>query len=79
MTATIEITVELNGSPLTDEVDPGESLRAFLRRHGMLSVKYGSPSGETGAGAVLIDGRLASSDVVSGTTMRTGTERCRPA
>ncbi|MDH3295723.1 MAG: 2Fe-2S iron-sulfur cluster-binding protein [Acidimicrobiia bacterium] len=30
----------------------------------MFSVKYGSPSGETGAGAVLVDGRLVSSDVV---------------
>ncbi len=61
---TIEITVELNGRPLIDRVAPGESLRAFLRRHGMFSVKYGSPSGETGAGAVLVDGRLASSDVL---------------
>ena len=30
----------------------------------MFSVKFGSSSGETGAGAVLYDGRLASSDVI---------------
>ncbi len=61
---TIEISIELNGRTVTDRVAPGESLRAFLRRHGMFSVKYGSPSGETGAGAVLVDGRLVSSDVL---------------
>ena len=36
----------------------------MLRRAGMMSVKFGSASGETGAGAVLLDGQLVSSDVV---------------
>ncbi|MEL6983366.1 MAG: xanthine dehydrogenase, partial [Actinomycetota bacterium] len=60
----IDVTIELNGRTVTDRVPPDQSLRAFLRRHGMFSVKYGSPSGETGAGAVLVDGRLTSSDIL---------------
>ena len=60
----MEITFELNGSTVTTECEPHESLRAVLRREGMFSVKYGSDSGETGAGAVLYDGALASSDVI---------------
>ena len=58
------ITIELNGVPTTVEVQPHESLRAVLRRAGMMSVKFGSSTGETGAGAVLVDGRLVSSDVM---------------
>ena len=44
-----EITVELNGAPTTVEVQPHESLRTVLRRAGMMSVKFGSSTGETGA------------------------------
>ncbi|HSH11586.1 MAG TPA: 2Fe-2S iron-sulfur cluster-binding protein, partial [Ilumatobacter sp.] len=58
------ITFELNGSPLSIDVQPHESLRAVLRRAGMMSVKFGSATGETGAGAVLVDGQLVSSDVM---------------
>ncbi len=60
----MRVTIELNGHPTTIECEPHESLRAVLRRSGMFSVKYGSDSGETGAAAVLYDGRLASSDVI---------------
>ena len=58
------ITFELNGTSTTVDVDGHPSLREALRRAGMFSVRYGSESGETGAGAVLLDGRLVSSDVV---------------
>lgn len=60
----IDITIELNGRSLKDRVAPSEILRDFLRRHGMFSVKFGSDSGETGAAAILLDGQLASSDVI---------------
>ena len=33
-----------------------------MRRHGLISVRYGSDTGETGASAVLIDGRLVNTD-----------------
>ena len=62
MSATIEI--ELNGAAVTLQTEPHESLRTVLRRAGMFSVKFGSATGETGAGAVLLDGALVSSDVV---------------
>ena len=64
MSSTRTITLELNGESLTTEVSLHENLREMLRRVGMFSVKYGSPSGETGAAAVLFDGRLASADVI---------------
>ncbi len=60
----MEITLELNGAPRTVECAPHETLLTVLRREGMVSVRFGSTSGETGASAVLLDGRLASSEVV---------------
>ncbi len=62
-TATV-ITIELNGASVTIEAQPHESLRTVLRRAGMMSVKFGSATGETGASAVLVDGRLVSADVM---------------
>ncbi|MYA40691.1 MAG: (2Fe-2S)-binding protein, partial [Gemmatimonadetes bacterium] len=61
---TIEVTFELNGAPVTVAVEPHHTLRETLRDLGMFSVHYGSDSGETGAAAILYDGRLASSDVI---------------
>ena len=61
---TINVTFELNGAPATLAVEPHHTLREALRQLGMFSVHYGSDSGETGAAAVLYDGRLASSDVI---------------
>jgi putative selenate reductase molybdopterin-binding subunit len=43
---------------------PGDSLLAVLRRDGCFSVRYGSSTGETGAAAVLVDGRLVAADVL---------------
>ena len=59
----MEIHVTLNGIPRLIACAPGESLRAVLRREGCFSVRYGSDTGETGAAAVLLDGRLISADV----------------
>ncbi|MYB03793.1 MAG: xanthine dehydrogenase, partial [Acidimicrobiaceae bacterium] len=61
---TIDVTFELNGAPVTLAVEPHHTLREALRRLGMFSVHFGSDSGETGAAAVLYDGRLASADVI---------------
>ena len=63
-TTTTTITVTLNGIEQQFAAEVGETLLELLRRNGCFSVKYGSDSGETGAGAVLLDGRLASSEVV---------------
>ena len=61
---TIDVIFELNGAPATVAVEPHHTLREALRSLGMFSVRYGSDSGETGAAAILYDGRLASSDVI---------------
>ncbi|MEC7174878.1 MAG: 2Fe-2S iron-sulfur cluster-binding protein, partial [Actinomycetota bacterium] len=58
------ISLTLNGRQITSTCEVHETLRTFLRSQGMFSVHYGSDSGETGAGAVLLNGELVSSDVV---------------
>ncbi|MDG2427001.1 MAG: molybdopterin-dependent oxidoreductase [Acidimicrobiales bacterium] len=60
----MKITLELNETSRTIDCAVHESLLTVLRREGMASVRFGSNSGETGAGAVLLDGKLASSEVV---------------
>jgi len=60
----VNVSFELNGSPVSAEVRPDDNLRDVLRRLGMFSVRYGSPDGVTGAAAILFDGRLASADVI---------------
>ncbi len=61
---TIDVAFELNGAAATATVEPHHTLREALRSLGMFSVHYGSDSGETGAAAILYDGRLASADVI---------------
>ncbi len=60
----MEIRLTLNGSSRVIRCAPGDTLFRVLRREGCYSVRYGSASGETGAAAVLLDGRLVSSDVL---------------
>ncbi len=60
----MRVALTLNGRPLEVECAPHESLRAVLRREGMFSVRFGAETGETGADAVLLDGRLVSSEVM---------------
>ena len=60
----IPISFSLNGTQHSTTCTPHQSLREVLRAAGMFSVRFGSDSGETGASAVLFDGRLVSSDVV---------------
>lgn len=60
----MQVHLELNGAKRDLSCEPGESLRDVLRREGCWSVRFGSDTGETGAAAVLLDGRLVSADVV---------------
>jgi putative selenate reductase molybdopterin-binding subunit len=60
----MDITLNINGRDQTLNAYPTDSLMSALRRAGYFSVRYGSDSGETGAAAVLVDGRLVSSDVM---------------
>ncbi len=60
----MNVELTLNGSRRSLSCAPGETLHAALRREGCLSVRFGSETGETGAAAVLLDGRLVSADVL---------------
>jgi putative selenate reductase molybdopterin-binding subunit len=60
----VTITLTINGAERSFECAPHESLRTVLRREGYYSVRFGSDTGETGAAAVLLDGRLISADVM---------------
>ena len=60
----MRFTIELNGQKREIDCEVHETLLTVLRREGMSSVRFGSSSGETGASAVLFDGRLASSEVI---------------
>jgi putative selenate reductase molybdopterin-binding subunit len=60
----MHVDIVLNGSPRRVQCEPGETLLRVLRREGCFSVRYGSDTGETGAAAVLLDGRLVSADVL---------------
>ena len=54
----MDLTITLNGRARQLSCQPGETLLALLRREGCFSVRFGSGTGETGAAAVLLDGRL---------------------
>jgi putative selenate reductase molybdopterin-binding subunit len=60
----MRINLIINGSNRTFECEPHESLRAVLRREGFFSVRFGAETGETGAAAVLLDGRLVSAEIM---------------
>jgi putative selenate reductase molybdopterin-binding subunit len=60
----MELNITLNGAACRLDCDAGDSLLDVLRRQGCFSVRYGSETGETGAAAILLDGRLVSADVL---------------
>jgi putative selenate reductase molybdopterin-binding subunit len=60
----MKIGVTLNGEHRTLDCEPHESLFRVLRREGLFSVRFGSETGETGAAAVLLDGKLISSEIM---------------
>ena len=55
------ITLTINGSRTTVEIDPGEKLLDLLRREGVMGVKVGCRTGDCGACAVLVNGRAVNS------------------
>lgn len=60
----MEIHVTINGQKKSFTCQPGETLMRVLRREGYYSVRFGSDTGETGAAAILLDGKLVSSDIL---------------
>ncbi|MEN8040531.1 MAG: molybdopterin cofactor-binding domain-containing protein [Actinomycetota bacterium] len=58
------IALTINGREHSLACAPHESLMKVLRREGFHSVRFGSGTGETGAAAVLVDGRLVSADIM---------------
>ncbi len=60
----MEIQVTINGAEKTFTCKPDETLMHLLRREGYHSDRFGSNTGETGAAAILLDGRLVSSDIL---------------
>jgi putative selenate reductase molybdopterin-binding subunit len=60
----MKITLTVNGDQRQFECHPHESLRQVLRREGFFSVRFGAETGETGADAILYDGRLVSSEIM---------------
>jgi len=60
----MDISFTLNESLRSLSVEPHETLLSVLRGLGMVSVRFGSDTGETGASAVLIDGRLVNTDIM---------------
>jgi putative selenate reductase molybdopterin-binding subunit len=60
----MRIALSVDGVSTNIDCEPGDTLLTVLRLQGIWSVRYGSDSGETGASAVLVDGELASADVL---------------
>ncbi|MDJ0953173.1 MAG: molybdopterin-dependent oxidoreductase [Acidimicrobiia bacterium] len=60
----MKVSLTINGEERALSCEPHESLRAVLRREGFFSVRFGAETGETGADAVLLDGRLVSTEIM---------------
>jgi len=60
----MKIALTINGINHTFDCLPHETLMRVLRREGYFSVRYGSDTGETGAAALLLDGKLVTTDIV---------------
>jgi putative selenate reductase molybdopterin-binding subunit len=58
------ITLNINGRNQPISAHPTDTLLIALRQEGYFSVRFGSNSGETGAAAVLVNGRLVNSDTM---------------
>ena len=60
----MSITLNVNNEEVTIEASPADSLFWALRSAGYQSVRFGSHDGLTGAEAILVDGRLVSSQTL---------------
>ncbi len=56
------VNIFINGREQSLDAQPTDNLRDALRANGFFSVRFGSATGETGAAAILVDGRLLSAD-----------------
>lgn len=62
--ANMTVTLHINGHQIDVPALMTDTLRDALRAAGFTSVRFGSHSGETGAAAVLVEGRLVSADTL---------------
>jgi putative selenate reductase molybdopterin-binding subunit len=60
----METTLNINGRPQKVDAHPTDTLMSALRKAGFYSVRFGSGDGETGAAAILLDGRLVNSEIL---------------
>lgn len=60
----MKLNLSVNGTGLSAEVEPGDTLLDALRANGYTSVKDGCANGDCGTCAVLIDGRAVASCLV---------------
>lgn len=60
----MSLTLHINGRDEAINAQKSDTLRDALRHGGYMSVRFGSHSGETGAAAILLDGRLVSADTL---------------
>jgi putative selenate reductase molybdopterin-binding subunit len=60
----MQMSLLLNGTNREFDVPPYYTLFRLLREQGLFSVRFGSETGETGAAAVLFDGKLVSADIL---------------
>ncbi len=58
------ISLNINGRSHSLSVAPTDTLMHALRRAGFFTVRFGSHDGQTGAAAVLVDGKLVNSDTM---------------
>ena len=58
------VTLHINGDDVEIQAAQNDILRDALRGAGYVSIRFGSHSGETGAAALLLDGRLVSADAL---------------
>lgn len=60
----MSVTLHINGRDEEIAAGLNHTLRDALRNAGYVSIRFGSHHGETGAAAILLDGRLVSSDTL---------------
>ncbi len=60
----MSVTLHINGEDVEIRAAQNDILRDALRGAGYVSIRFGSHSGETGAAALLLDGRLVSADAL---------------
>ena len=60
----MRLSIVLNGESKEIACEAHETLLRVLRREGIFSVRFGSDSGETGAAALLLNGKLVNADIL---------------